>query len=92
MPRTDHPIPTNILEILRSHAQIDGQNLKVVKPLDSADYRGVKKFLELNGGKWNQRAKAHVFPIGGIERMIASLEPPRFHVLKNEAARRLAAL
>lgn len=48
-----------VLEILRT-VKIDGNNATMPQ-LDRTDYVAVNKALECLGGKWNKKAKAHVF-------------------------------
>lgn len=43
-------------------AVIDGNTLKIVEQLDRDLYVQVNKVLEGIGGKWNRKAKAHIFP------------------------------
>lgn len=53
-------IPANILEIL-SRADVDGKSLKLVGNLDRKDYEKTNAVLEALGGKWNRKAKVHLF-------------------------------
>ena len=43
------------------HVAIDGCNLFITDPLDRAMYTRLNKVIEAAGGKWNRKAKAHVF-------------------------------
>lgn len=54
-------IPDEILSILR-RSQIEGCNLALPPALDRKTYQAVNKVIEALGGKWNRKAKAHVFP------------------------------
>lgn len=54
-------------------AEIDGLNVRLKGQLDRKLYERVNKVLEAAGGKWNRKAKAHVFsedPASVIERAI----------------------
>lgn len=42
--------------------------------LDRQTYLTVNKHLENCGGKWNKKEKCHIFPPGGIDKLIAGLE------------------
>jgi len=51
---------TDVREILRG-ANIDGNTLSIDAVLTRPQYVAVNKVLEAAGGKWNRKAKAHVF-------------------------------
>lgn len=53
-------IPENVLAAL-SACEIDGTNLTLPAMLPRPEYVAVNKVLEALGGKWNRKAKAHVF-------------------------------
>lgn len=54
-------IDTDVLEILRG-LECDGQNARMTcGQLDRKTYERTNKVLEALGGKWNRKAKAHVF-------------------------------
>lgn len=56
-----HRIAPDILNIL-SHSAIVGNNLALPEgQLDRKTYEAVNKVLELMGGKWNRKSRAHVF-------------------------------
>lgn len=44
-----------------STAEVTGKNVRLTDQLDHALYTKVNKMLEAVGGKWDRRAKAHVF-------------------------------
>lgn len=54
-------VENEVLAVL-SAAQMDGSALKLVGQLDRKLYERTNKVLEAAGGKWNRKAKAHVFP------------------------------
>jgi predicted RNA methylase len=53
-------INDDVLEVL-SRAKVDGPQLYLQGQLDRNMYVSVNKVLEAAGGKWNKKAKAHVF-------------------------------
>lgn len=53
-------IPANILEHL-SRAEVEGTRVRLVGQLSRPDYVKVNDVLEAIGGKWDRKAKAHVF-------------------------------
>lgn len=55
-------IATDILCIIE-RADTDGRNLQIGETLDRKTYVAVNKVLEAAGGKWDRRAKAHVFEV-----------------------------
>ena len=67
-------IADNVLAVL-SELQFNGTNAVITGQLDRKLYVKVNEVLEACGGKWNRKAKAHVFPIDAAElvgRAIAS--------------------
>jgi hypothetical protein len=60
MHRNTHKIDDDVLGVL-ARAQIDGAQLRIVEQLDRKLYLRVAKVIELVGGKWSRKAKAHVF-------------------------------
>lgn len=54
-------ISNEVLAVL-STLTIDGLNVKIEQQLDRKLYTKVNEVLEACGGKWNRKAKAHVFP------------------------------
>ena len=58
-------------EVLRvlSNAKTDGAALTLVGTLDRKLYERTNKVLEAGGGKWNKKAKAHLFDGGAAEAM-----------------------
>lgn len=61
-------VSTDVLAVL-SAAQVDGSNVLLVGQLDRALYTKTNKVLEAAGGKWNKKAKAHVFDGDASERI-----------------------
>ncbi|MFF1684636.1 class I SAM-dependent methyltransferase [Streptomyces sp. NPDC058254] len=53
-------IPTNVLEVL-DRAETDGPRLVLTGTLDRKLYLDTAKVLEAAGGKWNKKARAHLF-------------------------------
>ena len=53
-------ISTDVLAVL-SGCQMSGNQLVLTEQLDRQMYSAVNKVLEAAGGKWNRKAKAHVF-------------------------------
>lgn len=69
-------IAENIITVLEQ-LQFNGNNAVISGQLDRKTYLKVNEVLEACGGKWNRKAKAHVFPIDAAElvsRAIASGE------------------
>lgn len=57
-----HAISPNVQFVLRHRIFCHGNALLITGPnLDSNLYREVNKVLELLGGKWNKKQKAHIF-------------------------------
>ena len=57
---TDKKITPEIESILRA-ARIEGNKLYLTGQLDRKTYQDVAKFIELTGGTWSKKDKAHVF-------------------------------
>lgn len=55
-------VPVERVRDILSTARIDGAAVSIDTPLDRAEYVAVNKVLEAVGGKWNRKAKAHLFP------------------------------
>lgn len=53
-------ITQDVLEVL-SRAEIQGNNLRLTGELDRKLYLKTNNVLEAAGGKWNKKAKAHIF-------------------------------
>lgn len=53
-------VSTDVLEVL-DRAETDGPALRLVGQLDRNLYTRTNKVLEAAGGKWNRRARAHLF-------------------------------
>jgi len=61
-------IADEVLAVL-SAAETNGNELKLVGTLDRKMYVKVNDILEAAGGKWNKKAKAHIFEDGALERL-----------------------
>lgn len=53
-------IATNVLAVL-DQATISGNTLTLTGQLEPAAYKAVAKIIEMAGGKWNRKAKCHLF-------------------------------
>ncbi len=61
-------IASEVLAVL-SAAQVDGCHVALTGQLDRKLYERTNKVLEAAGGKWNRKARAHVFDGDAAERM-----------------------
>jgi predicted RNA methylase len=61
-------VDNTVLNVL-SNAQMDGSRLVLAGQLDRALYTQTNKVLEAAGGKWDRKAKAHVFPVDAADAM-----------------------
>ena len=61
-------IPEDVLKVL-STVEIEGNNVRITSQLDRKLYSAVNKVLDRIGGKWNRKAKAHVFDVDPTERL-----------------------
>ena len=61
-------IPEQVLTVL-STLEIEGHNVRITAQLDRKLYLDVNKVLDRIGGKWNKKAKAHVFDVDPTERL-----------------------
>lgn len=61
-------VDDEVLEVL-SRATTDGPSLTLIGQLDRKLYERTNKALEAAGGKWNKKAKAHVFEADAAERV-----------------------
>jgi len=50
-----------------SKLEFEGNHARIVEQLDRKTYVAVNKVLMAAGGKWNRKAKAHVFPFDAAE-------------------------
>ena len=67
------PLSTKALEVLSSGLSLVGQNATIARQLDRKLYVEVNAALEALGGKWNKKAKAHIFvedPADALERVL----------------------
>ena len=61
-------IQNDVLTVL-STLNIDGNNITITGQLDRKLYQAVNKVLERIGGKWNRKAKSHVFDDDPTDRL-----------------------
>ena len=61
-------IPEQVLTVL-STVEIEGNKVRITAQLDRKLYLAVNKVLDRIGGKWNTKAKAHVFDVDPTERL-----------------------
>ena len=59
-------VAANIIAILDA-STIEGDQLRLPNQLDRNVYTAVMKVVEAAGGKWNRKAKAHVFAAGAAD-------------------------
>ena len=76
-------IQDDVLAVL-SRATTEGKALKLVGQLDRKLYERTNKALEAAGGKWDRKAKAHVFDAEAAERIEQMLATGRVEVPKDE--------
>ena len=67
------PISKDVLTVL-STVEIDGCNVKITAQLQRPLYNKVNEVLDRIGGKWNRKAKSHVFPDDPTEKLNAVIE------------------
>lgn len=70
--RTSVPVPEVARQVL-AEARIEGHNLFLPAQLSPADYRKVDRVLTAMGGRWDRRARTHVFPDDPTEIIEAAL-------------------
>lgn len=61
-------VDDSVLNVL-GNASMDGARLVLVGQLDRKLYEQTNKVLEAAGGKWDRKAKAHVFPVDAAAAM-----------------------
>jgi predicted RNA methylase len=61
-------VDNSVLNVLAA-AQFDGPRLVLTGQLDRALYIQTNKVLEAAGGKWDRKAKAHLFPVDASDAM-----------------------
>ena len=66
-------IPQDVLKVL-STVEIEGTNVKITGQLDRKLYLLVNEVLDRIGGKWNRKAKAHVFSEDPTDKLNAVIE------------------
>lgn len=76
-------ISNEVLEVL-SRAEVSGKELKLTMQLDRKMYEAVNKVLEACGGKWNRKAKAHIFDIDAAERIDQIIVSSEVEIPKDE--------
>ena len=75
-------IENNILCIIEA-GRTDGCNFYLQGTLSRPDYKKVNEVLEAVGGKWNKKAKAHVFEIDAAEAVDQVLTSGEVETVKN---------
>ena len=76
-------IDKDILEIL-SRAETKGKELLLVGQLDRKTYMRTNKVLEAAGGRWNQKAKVHLFDYNAEERIDEIILSEEVEIPKDE--------
>jgi predicted RNA methylase len=76
-------VDNEVMAVL-SMAQTDGNALTLVGQLDRKLYERTNKVLEAAGGKWNRKAKAHLFDDGAAERIDQILLTGSIEIPKDE--------
>ena len=66
MPTVKHQIPDDVRAILQN-SSIQGNVLVLPQQLDRPTYERVNKILTAMRGKWDRKAKGHVFPFNPID-------------------------
>lgn len=61
-------VSNDVLNVLAA-ADMDGSRLMLTGQLDRALYTATNKVLEAAGGKWDKKAKAHIFPVDASDAM-----------------------
>lgn len=72
-----------VLQVL-SVAELDGQALRLTGQLDRAMYTKVNKVIEAAGGKWDRKAKAHLFDRPASDRVEEIILTGEVEVPKDE--------
>ncbi|MCK5431399.1 MAG: SAM-dependent methyltransferase [Gammaproteobacteria bacterium] len=67
------PISNDVLTVL-STVEINGCDVEITAQLQRPLYNKVNEVLDRIGGKWNRKAKAHVFPDDPTEKLNAVIE------------------
>lgn len=62
-----------VLKVL-STVEIEGTNVKITEQLDRKLYLSVNEVLDRIGGKWNRKAKSHVFSEDSTDKLNAVIE------------------
>lgn len=74
-------INQDVLTVL-SASRTEGNNLFLTGSLDRKLYTKTNEILEACGGRWNRKAKAHVFPTSAEERLEQILETGEIEIPK----------
>ncbi len=72
-----------VLKVL-STAEVSGRNVVLTGQLERKLYENTNKVLEAAGGKWNRKAKAHVFEQDALERIEQILLTGNIDIPKDE--------
>lgn len=76
-------IPAEVLAVL-SNADTDGPRLYLRGQLDRKLYAAVNKVIEANGGKWNRKEQAHIFPGDAADEIEQAIQTGEFRRTKQE--------
>jgi len=76
-------VSNDVLAVL-SAAQTEGNYLRLIGQLDRKMYEQTNKVLEAAGGKWNKKAKAHIFDTEAAERIDEIIVSGEVEVPKDE--------
>lgn len=76
-------IEADVIDVLRG-LDVSGAEVRIVQPLERPLYVRTNKVLEAIGGKWNTRAKAHLFKDDPAERIAAAVMTMSVVVPKDE--------
>lgn len=100
MTQTVKQVSNEVYDVLKQ-CKVEEGHLIVLPPikLDRKLYEAVNKALDAMGGKWDRKAKAHVFPVDPTEKLRAILEtgnapaknPTDFFATPTHIADRMAA-
>lgn len=76
-------VSDDVLSVLSS-AEVDGMALRLTGQLDRAMYTKVNKVIEAAGGKWDRKAKAHMFNKAASDRVDEIILTGEVEVPKDE--------
>lgn len=76
-------IPNEVLAVL-SAADVEDDSVRIIGRLDRKLYEATNKVLEAAGGKWNRKAKAHLFDDDAAEIIEGLIETGEYHRTKQD--------